>query len=238
MTLDLIGILCSITVLNPSVREGALAFLFARTNTSYLPAKVTSFPKWDGRYSSFVFCQAFTNAGLHIPYVPLSFARHSFSSHTKHSRFFHGRLTPTTELLCEPWELTTWWALQVPLLRERNVEKAKRDLEFEKNNPGSKGSGEMYTQQRVITKTVFIQQQNRWYKPTAARKSWTWLHSAESFPGPLLALTHPLSFSTQTKVNDGILFKDYCSWHRHRHVRPVRKREAKLFKLMNCIHWF
>lgn len=119
MTLDLTGILCSVTVLNPLIREGALAFLFARTNTSFLPAKVTSLPKWDARYSSFVFCQAFTNAGLHIPYVPLPFARHSFSSHTKHSRFFHGRLTPTTELLCEHWEQTTWWALQVPLLREQ-----------------------------------------------------------------------------------------------------------------------
>lgn len=37
MTLDLNGILCSIMVLNPSVREGALVFLFARTK-HILPA--------------------------------------------------------------------------------------------------------------------------------------------------------------------------------------------------------
>lgn len=222
MTLDLTGILCSVTVLNPLIREGALAFLFARTNTSFLPAKVTSLPKWDARYSSFVFCQAFTNAGLHIPYVPLPFARHSFSSHTKHSRFFHGRLTPTTELLCEHWEQTTWWALQVPLLREQ-----KEIWSLKKITQLTRDQVRCIAQQRVITQTVFIQQQNRWYKPTAARKSWTRLHSAESFPGPLLALTHPLSFSTQTKVKGGILFKDYCSWHHHRHDQDSQEERGK-----------
>lgn len=55
MTLDLTATLCSVRVLNPSVREGVLAFLFARTNTSYLPAKVTSLSKGDARHSSFVF---------------------------------------------------------------------------------------------------------------------------------------------------------------------------------------
>lgn len=122
MTLDLIGILCSITVLNPSVREGALAFLFART------AKVTSLPKWDARYSSFVFSQAFTSAGHHILYVPLPFVSHSFSSHTKHSRFSHVRLTLPQSCCVSTGKLITWWAVQVPLLREVKVEKAKREI--------------------------------------------------------------------------------------------------------------
>lgn len=149
MTLDLIGILCSITVLNPSVREGALAFLFART------AKVTSLPKWDARYSSFVFSQAFTSAGHHILYVPLPFVSHSFSSHNKHSRFSHVRLTLPQSCCVSTGKLITWWAVQVPLLREVKVEKVKREIwNLKKSNPTREGTGELYTRQRVITKTL------------------------------------------------------------------------------------
>lgn len=43
--------------------------------------------------------------------------------------------------------------------------------------------------------------------------------SRELFPGPVLAPPHPLSFSAEIKVKDGILFKDYCPWHRHRHYQ-------------------
>lgn len=133
MTLDLTGILCSIRVLNPSVREGALAFLFARTNTSYQPSKVTSLPKWDARYSSFVFSWVFTSARLHIPYVPLPCFRHSFSNHTKHSRFSCLRLTPTTELLCEHWQTDNLvGSAGAPAEGGECRKSKKRGLEFEK----------------------------------------------------------------------------------------------------------
>lgn len=107
MILDLIGILCSIMVLNPSVREGS-AFLFARTK-HILPSQATP------------------------------------------------NTAPTADLLlplCEHWETDNLGAVQVPLLREGNMEKAKRDAwNLKKNNPGSKRSDEEYTQQRVITNT-------------------------------------------------------------------------------------
>lgn len=155
MTLDLTGILCSIRVLNPSVREGALAFLFARTNTSYQPAKVTSLPKWDARYSSFVFSWVFTSAGLHIPYVPLPCFRHSFSNHTKHSRFSCLRLTPTTELLCEHWQTDNLVGSAGAPAEGGECRKSKREVwNLKKNNPASKGADEKYAQQRVITKTL------------------------------------------------------------------------------------
>lgn len=87
MTLDLTGILCSVMMLSPSVREGALAFLFAKTNTSYLPSQATPNTA-DSPMSDLLLPQS--------------------------CRVSTGKLT-------------TWWAVQVPLLREGNMEKAKRD---------------------------------------------------------------------------------------------------------------
>lgn len=87
MTLDLICILCSVRVLNPLIREGELALLFASTNTSHLRAKVASAPKRGARYLSFPFSyvlssnnqsaalKKLTSAGLCIPLVPLPTVR-------------------------------------------------------------------------------------------------------------------------------------------------------------------
>lgn len=70
---------------------------------------------------------------------------------------------------------------------------------------------------RVITKTLGLSSKRT--GGTNLQQAGNHGHGStqQSFPGPVLAPTHPLSFSTETKVKGGILFKDYCSWHIPRH---------------------
>lgn len=164
--------------------------------------------------------------------MPLPFARHSFSSHTKHSRFFHGRFTPTTELLCEHWELTTWWALQVPLLREqkeiwslKKITQLARDQVRCMHNTGS--SPKLCLSSNRTGGTNLQQPGNHGHGSTQQRA--------------FLALSlhsHTLSASAlKPKWKVGFYLKTIALGIITDMVRPVRKREAKLFKFINCIHW-
>lgn len=123
-------------------------------------------------------------------------------------------------------------------------ERHKERFGIKKKSIPSEVMDEKHTQQKAITTTLHLAG-NRISpcKPTIARMQLllsrephgTVLHLAL----PMLALKHAFSFNAEITVKDGEIYLNTAALGIVIDtIRSVREREAKLSKLIHCLHWF